>query len=133
MPVSYTSGSPRRRTGPLGAVLIALALWVQALAPVGALRMMLGAPADLATGILCGHPPDRTEAFAAVDQQNQAAPVCALCQLCRAGLAPPPPPIEPIFARRLRWRAVAWPIPPPVQTTPRSFRSAPARAPPTIA
>ncbi|WP_267423152.1 DUF2946 family protein [Methylobacterium sp. GC_Met_2] len=122
-----------RLPGLLGIALIALALWVQALAPVGALRMMLSAPKDLPIGILCGHGPDGDGATASVEQQDPQARACDLCQLCRAGLAPPPVPTGPTLARRLRWRAVVWPFPPPVHSQPSSRWSVRPRAPPTAA
>lgn len=133
MPVLFASGSRRRRPSLFGAGLIALALWVQALAPLGALRMMLAGPTDLPLGILCGHGPDNVAPIAAVDQQGQAAPGCSVCQLCRAGLAPPPLPTRPTLARRVRWHAVAWPIPPPVRSQAECHRSTRARAPPQTA
>ncbi|MEL6063011.1 MULTISPECIES: DUF2946 domain-containing protein [unclassified Methylobacterium] len=133
MRVPFTSGSPHRRPHPLGVALIALALWVQALAPVGALRMMLGPPGNLPPGILCGHGPDQAEPVSLVDRQGQTAPACALCQLCRAGLAPPPVPDGPTCAHKLRWHSVAWPIPPPVRASLEFHRSADPRAPPTTA
>ena len=133
MPVLLPPKPIGRRPGLLGIALIALALWVQALAPVAALRMMLIARADLPIGILCGHGPDDDGAAASVDQQDSQAPACALCQLCRAGLAPPPVPNGSTLARRLSWRAVAWPIPPPVYGQPPSRWSARPRAPPATA
>lgn len=133
MPVSHSSGWSRRRPGLLGTGLIALALWVQALAPLGALRMMLGAPADRPLGILCGHGPDRAAISPTVDRPGPAAPDCALCRLCRAGLAPPPVPGGPVPARRFRWQSVAWPIPPPIRIPFEARRAARPRAPPTTA
>lgn len=130
MPVLLPPRSMGRLPGLLGIALIALALWVQTLAPVGALRMMLSAPKDLPIGILCGHGPDGNGATASVEQQDPQARACDLCQLCRAGLAPPPVPTGPTLARRLRWRAVVWPFPPPVHRQPPSRWSARPRAPP---
>jgi len=122
-----------RSTGLLGVALIALALWVQALAPVGALRLMLSGPEGLPGAILCGHAPDRAEAGAPDAQSAPAAPSCALCQLCRAGLAPPPVPLAPESARSLRWHVVAWPIPPPAHSVRANRIAARPRAPPIAA
>jgi hypothetical protein len=133
MPMLFASGSRRRRPSLFGAGLIALALWVQALAPLGALQTMLAEPADLPLGILCGHGPDDPASIAAVDQPGQGAHPCALCQLCCAGLASPPLPSGPALANRVRWHAVAWPIPPPVCRQAECHRSTRARAPPQTA
>lgn len=134
MPVpSLTSGSRRRPTGLIGAALIALALWVQTLAPVGALRTMLSGFESLPGAILCGHAPDRGEAGTSDDQSGPASPSCALCQLCRAGLAPPPVPPALEFAQSLRWGVVAWPIPPPARFALANRITARPRAPPIAA
>ncbi|WP_091715787.1 DUF2946 family protein [Methylobacterium phyllostachyos] len=128
-----TFGSARRPTGLFGAALIALALWVQVLAPVGALRTMLAGPEGLSGAVLCGHAPDRVATDASDAQSAPAALGCALCQLCRAGLALPQVPLAPELARSLRWHVVAWPIPPPAGFARANRIAARPRAPPLSA
>jgi hypothetical protein len=115
VPVHTSARLRRGRPGLPGAVLIALALWIQALAPAVALRMVQADRGALPGQILCGHAPDQA-GDAAVGPGAPAPGSCALCGLCRAGAVPPLLPHAPGLARRLRWTAVAWPIPPPVRT-----------------
>ncbi|MGU3464924.1 DUF2946 domain-containing protein [Methylobacterium sp. C33D] len=93
-----------------------LALWIQALAPAVALRMAQADRGALPGQILCGHAPDLAEPLT-VGPHAPATGSCALCGLCRAGAVPPPLPASPGLARRLRWTAVAWPIPHPDRAT----------------
>jgi len=131
MPVSTDLTLRRRRPGFLGTGLILLALWVQALAPLAALRMALAVP-DMPGAILCGHPPD-VDAIGAVLDQPEAPPTCDVCRLCRAGMIPPPLPEAPGLARLLRWTAPAWPIPPPSHPKPAPRIAGQPRAPPLFA
>ncbi|MCJ2125065.1 DUF2946 family protein [Methylobacterium sp. J-077] len=128
MPVSTDRMTLRRRPGLLGTGLILLALWVQALAPVVALRMALAVP-ELQGAILCGHPPGGDEVGVSVEQPV-APPTCDVCRLCRAGMIPPPLLEAPVFARLLRWTAPAWPIPPPSRPKPMPRVAGQPRAPP---
>ncbi|MBA9063834.1 hypothetical protein GGQ91_003235 [Methylobacterium fujisawaense] len=111
MPVRSRSRLTRRRPGLLGAGLIVCALWIQALAPAVALRMAQ-APWALPGQILCGHGPDQATEVA-IGPHAPALTGCGLCGLCRAGAVPPLLPTVVGLARRLRWHAVTWPIPPP--------------------
>ncbi|WCS25217.1 DUF2946 domain-containing protein [Methylobacterium sp. NMS14P] len=103
------------RPGLPGAVLIVLALWIQALAPALALRVAQADRGALPGQILCGHAPDLAGDLA-VGPGAPATGSCALCGLCRVGAVPPLLPASPGLARRLRWAAATWPIPPPVRT-----------------
>jgi hypothetical protein len=131
MPVSTHGNPARRRPGLLGAALILLALWVQALAPMAALRMALVAP-EMPGAILCGHTPGGDAIGISVDQPVPP-PGCDLCRLCRAGMVPPPLPDLPVLARLLRWTASAWPIPPLSDPTPAPRVVGQPRAPPITA
>ncbi|KNY21619.1 DUF2946 family protein [Methylobacterium sp. ARG-1] len=122
---------PCRRSGPLGAGLILLALWMQLLAPMAALRMALAAP-DMPGAILCGHAPGG-DAIAASADRPVAPHDCDVCRLCRAGMVPPPLPAVPAAARLLRWTAPAWPIPPLSDPRPAPRVVGQPRAPPLAA
>lgn len=119
------------RTRFLGTGLILLALWVQALAPMAALRMASAAPGMLPGVILCGHPAG--DEISASVEQPVAPPACEVCRLCRAGIVPPPLPGSPTVTQPLRWLAVAWPIPPPSRPNASPRVTGQARAPPLIA
>ena len=123
---------PGTRPRFLGAGLILLALWVQALAPMAALRMALTAPGMLPGAILCGHPAG-DDAIGATVEQPVAPPACEVCRLCRAGIVPPPLTGSPTVARLLRWIAVAWSIPPPSRPDAPQRITGQPRAPPLIA
>lgn len=101
------------RPGPLGAGLLLLALWVQALAPIAALRMEAAAVDPLAIGVICGHARDTADAGSTLERQTPPPARCDLCRLCCAGILTPTLPGAPAIARELRWFAVSWPIPPP--------------------
>ncbi|MDP4006481.1 DUF2946 family protein [Methylobacterium sp. NEAU K] len=122
----------RTRPGLLGTALILLALWVQALAPVAALRMSVSPPDLLPSAILCGHGPGGAEPGVSMEQPV-VPPSCDLCRLCRAGMTPPPLPAAPIVARFLRWITVAWPVPPPSHPAPPPRLAGQPRAPPVPA
>ena len=106
--------SPIGRFRLLGAGLLLLALWVQALAPVAALRAMSAAADPLRGAIICGHGLEAEDARLSLEQPAPS-PACALCRLCCAGIAMPTPPGVPPVAGHLRWRAVSWPMPPPAE------------------
>jgi len=114
VPVHKPPRLRRGRPGLPGAVLIVLALWIQALAPAVALRMAQADRGVLPGQILCGHAADQV-GDVAIGLHAPATGSCALCGLCRAGAVPPLLPASPGLARRLRWTAVAWPIPPPAR------------------
>ncbi|SFM06230.1 DUF2946 family protein [Methylobacterium pseudosasicola] len=128
MPVSTDLNLRRRHLGFLGTGLVLLALWVQALAPLVTLRMVLAAP-EMPGAVLCGHLPDG-DAIGASLEQPVAPPTCDVCRLCRAGMVPPPHPKTPDVARLLRWTAPAWPIPPPSDPKPAPRVAGQPRAPP---
>ncbi|MEE7491501.1 DUF2946 family protein [Methylobacterium oryzae] len=132
MPVRTHPRLKRRRPGLLGAGLIVLALWIQALAPAVALRMAQASPGALPGQILCGHAPDQAGDFG-IGPHAPATGSCALCGLCRAGAVPPLLPASPGLARRLRWTAVTWPIPPPLRTASAPTVTGQPRGPPRSA
>lgn len=131
MPVQPRSGSAGRPRRVLGSALILLALWVQALAPAAALRMILAAPGGLPGAILCGSVADHPDAVGV--QPGTATSACDVCRLCRAGLHPPPLPAPPRIARPQTWETVAWPAPPPAPTGPARRPAGLPRAPPRLA
>ncbi|SDA35102.1 hypothetical protein SAMN02799622_05992 [Methylobacterium sp. UNC378MF] len=110
MPVQKHPPLKHRHPGLLGAGLIVLALWIQALAPAVALRMAQ-ATAALPGLILCGHAPDQA-VDAGIGPLAPAMAGCGLCGLCRAGAVPPLLPTLPGLAHHLRWETVAWLLPP---------------------
>lgn len=105
---------PIRRSRFLGAGLLLLALWVQALAPVAALRVLSAAADPLRDAIICGHARDADSGLAG-EQPAPSVPACGPCRLCCAGIATPTLPGVPPTAGRLRWDAVSWPMPPPAK------------------
>lgn len=120
-----SAGWPHR----LGAGLVVLALWLQALAPAAALRAADRARAAdaLVHAVICG-----TDLGAAIDADLPAPghPDCERCPFCRCTAAPPLPAAPEPVGRRVVWHVAAWPTPPPPRE-PRPPRSpALARAPP---
>lgn len=105
MPVSCDRPSPIGRFRFLGAGLLLLALWVQALAPVAALHAMSAAADPLRDAIICGH--GKAEDASLSLEQPAPSPACALCRLCCAGIAMPTLPgcapgrRKPALARRV--------------------------------
>jgi hypothetical protein len=121
------------RRGILGVVLIALALWTQALAPAAALRMLAAMSDPLRNPILCGPAVDGGEEVRSnVGVPAPAHPECALCQLCCAGVALPTLPSGPAAIRSVHWHPVSWPIPPPTRARPPSRCLGQPRAPPHL-
>ncbi|MCJ2057689.1 DUF2946 domain-containing protein [Methylobacterium sp. J-048] len=131
MPVPTDLTLVRGRPGLLGTGLILLALWVQVLAPMAALRMALSA-SQMPGTILCGHPTG-SDAISVSADLPATPPACDVCRLCRAGMVPPPIPDVPARAGRLRWTASAWPIPPPAHPKPAPRVVGQPRAPPVTA
>jgi hypothetical protein len=120
--------------GCFGVVLVALALWTQALAPVAALRMVAAMSDPLRNPVICGHAVDGTgEARVTADVPAPALPRCDLCQLCCAGITPPTvAPGSPSIGILL-WHPVSWPIPPPTPSTSPACHPGQPRAPPDFA
>ncbi|SFG92004.1 hypothetical protein [Methylobacterium gossipiicola] len=107
----------------LGALLLVLGVWLQALAPGLALARL--APDPLAGAILCGHTDAR-----AVASEDEAPAACPACPFC-AGIATAPlVPTGPALPRRTRWHAVAWATPPPCRSLRRPRPPGQPRAPP---
>ena len=127
--------SPATLLVRLGAALLLLALWAQAAAPLAGPRRDAGGSAGLRAidpvlnPVICGRPADAA-ARAGEPGPAPACPACAACPFCCCGAAAPVPPAIVPFALRLRWNAVAWPIPPPARPRPTPRRAARARAPP---
>ena len=122
----------RRPSRLLGTGLVLLALWVQALAPMAALRMALAGGEWLPGAVLCGHVAATSAVDVAVEPPFMP-PACEVCRLCRAGLSPPPWPSSPVIARSLRWISVAWSVPPPSRLGPTPRFAGQPRAPPVFA
>ncbi len=98
--------------GIIGAGLILLALWLQALAPAAALRAMALAADPVAHAVICGPSGAETDPDEPAQQAPHAA--CQLCGLCAAGLTGAILPAAPPALAAPSWRiAAAWPIPPP--------------------
>jgi hypothetical protein len=120
--------------GCLGVVLVALALWTQALAPVVALRMVTAMSDPLRNPVICGHTVDGTgEARETANMPAPALPGCDLCQLCCVGITLPTTASVPAVIRILLWHPVSWPIPPPTASTLPSCYPGQPRAPPDLA
>ncbi|MDP4023041.1 hypothetical protein Q8W71_10430 [Methylobacterium sp. NEAU 140] len=128
--------SSRRQTGKrsggraLGAALVLLALWLQALAPAAGLtaraRALETAAADaLIHAALCGS----ATADPAADLPG-APPACDHCPFCRCPAAAPLPLPPQAAPRRLAWSPALWPIPPPARPARPPRTQAQARAPP---
>jgi hypothetical protein len=120
-------GSARR----LGAGLILLALWLQALAPASALmdraRQAQTTTVDaLFHAAICGQDPGDA---VATDAPADPA-VCDRCPFCRCTAAAPLPVLPDARVGCLVWQRITWPIPPPAHDVRPPRITGQARAPP---
>lgn len=118
----------------IGRLLVALALIVQIIAPVGANAAMMRMTFDpLVDIIVCAQ--DQVS----LDRRNGVDPVvvrhgdaCGLCQLVAAGGVAPPPPIDTLITPTPTARIVQWRITVEAVVAPRLLDHIRGRAPPTL-